>query len=93
MEKSVRIETAFNKIRSATGLYDVQEIEQRFLTKEQTYADVVANISAEEAKLESLKEENKSLETELRSYRIMEGGMIKLDTAKLKETEVEKAKS
>jgi hypothetical protein len=34
MEKSVKIETSFNKIRASTGLSDVQEIEQRFLTRE-----------------------------------------------------------
>lgn len=91
MEKSVRIENSFNKIRSATGLYDVQEIEQRFLTKEQTYADIVDSIGQEEKKLEMLKEENKHLEHELRRHRIMEDGITNVDQDILKETKQEKA--
>ena len=91
MEKSVKIENSFNKIRSATGLYDVQEIEQRFLTKEQTYADIVANIGNEEKKLEMLKEEHKYLEHNLRRHRIMEDGISNIDQDILKETKQEKA--
>lgn len=74
MDKSVKIETSFNKIRAATGLSDVQEIEQRFLTKEQNYSDIVIAISSEERRLQNLKIENKDLEEELRGYRIMSAG-------------------
>lgn len=38
MKKSHQIEEAFQAIRTATGCTDVQEIVQKFLTKEQTYA-------------------------------------------------------
>lgn len=38
MKKSFVIEDAFQKIRTATGHTDVQEIVHKFLTREQTYA-------------------------------------------------------
>lgn len=38
MQRTFEIETAFQKIRAATGHSDVQEIVSLFLTRETTYA-------------------------------------------------------
>lgn len=38
MQKAVDVEQAFQKIRAATGLFNVQDIVERFLTREQTYS-------------------------------------------------------
>jgi hypothetical protein len=38
MKRTSDIEKAFQTIRAATGLSDVQDIVNRFLTREQTYS-------------------------------------------------------
>jgi len=38
MKRTEEIEEAFQKIRTSTGLTDVQEIVHKFLTREQTYS-------------------------------------------------------
>ena len=42
MKKSFQVEDAFQKIRSQTGNTDVQDIVHKFLTKEQTYAQLLS---------------------------------------------------
>lgn len=38
MKRTFEVEEAFQRIKSATGYTDVQEIVQKFLTREQTYS-------------------------------------------------------
>lgn len=38
MKKSQQIDEAFKQIKTATGVTNVQELVQRFLTREQTYS-------------------------------------------------------
>ena len=38
MENAVNVEKAFQEIRAATGLVNVQDIVERFLTREQIYS-------------------------------------------------------
>ena len=38
MAKSAQIDEAFKQIKTATGVTNVQELVQRFLTREQTYS-------------------------------------------------------
>ena len=56
MDKAVDIEDAFQKIRAATGLFNVQDIVERFLTREQTYSQLLSAVSDAEKKLEQLRE-------------------------------------
>jgi hypothetical protein len=38
MQKSQQVDEAFKQIKTATGVTNVQELVQRFLTREQTYS-------------------------------------------------------
>lgn len=58
MKGSAVIENAFQRIRTATGQTDVQEIVHQFLTREQTYAQLLTAVTSNEKKYEQLKIEN-----------------------------------
>ncbi len=70
MDKSRLIEDAFQKIRASTGHSDVQEIVHKFLTREQTYAQLLGAVSDNEKKFESLRRENDEKREELRRLQI-----------------------
>lgn len=53
--ESVQIEEAFQRARAATGLTDVHEIVERYLTREQTYTDLSQAVSDGERKVTRLK--------------------------------------
>lgn len=72
--RSVDIEKAFQKIRVATGLQDVQEIVERFLTREQTYNEFISGVSEAESKLEALKQQNVEAREELLKMQLDENG-------------------
>mmetsp|Transcript_10168 Transcript_10168/g.19926 ORF Transcript_10168/g.19926 Transcript_10168/m.19926 type:complete len:509 (-) Transcript_10168:23-1549(-) len=72
--RSVDIEKAFQKIRVATGLQDVQEIVERFLTREQTYNEFISGVSEAEKKLETLKQQNTEAREELLQMQLDENG-------------------
>jgi hypothetical protein len=44
MKRTYEFENAFQKIRAATGYSDVQDIVQKFLTREQTYAQLLYSV-------------------------------------------------
>jgi hypothetical protein len=71
---SSQIEDAFQKIRTATGLHDVQEIVERFLTREQTYNEFISGVSEAEKKLETLKQQNAQAREELLHMQFDENG-------------------
>ncbi len=48
MEKTKGIEDAFQRIRNATGLSDVQDIVQKFLTRETTYSQLLEAVADQE---------------------------------------------
>jgi hypothetical protein len=54
------IEDAFQKIRTATGLSDVNEIVHRFLTREQTYSQLLMAVSENERKIDNLRVEHEN---------------------------------
>lgn len=58
MESTKEIEVAFQKIRNATGLTDVQDIVQKFLTREQTQSQLLKAVADSEHKIDLLKVEN-----------------------------------
>lgn len=58
MERYRHLEDAFQKIRTSTGNGDVQEMVHKFLTREQTYAQLLSAVSENEKKLDKLRQEN-----------------------------------
>ena len=74
MKKAVDIERAFLKIKSATGLMDVAEIVERFLTREQSYMILVKAVSEAEDKLGMLRAENKAAKVMLNSLTFEDSG-------------------
>lgn len=58
MKSNFEIENAFQKIRASTGCNDVQEIVQKFLTREQTYSQLLGQVSMNEEKIDALRTDN-----------------------------------
>lgn len=70
MRNSAPIDEAFKAINTATGVKDVQEMVKRFLTREQTYGTLLANVSESDRKIDNLKKENDYLRERLHELRI-----------------------
>lgn len=51
-------ETAFLKIRACAGNDDVKEIVAKFMTREQSYTQLLKSVQSNEAKYEVLKAQN-----------------------------------
>ena len=60
MKKNYNIEDAFQKIRTATNLSNVNEIVHRFLTREQTYSELLIAVSENERKIENLRKDHET---------------------------------
>lgn len=58
MKQNFQYENAFQKIRAATGDSDVQEIVQKFLTRESTYSQLLSSVSEQEEKIDALRNDN-----------------------------------
>ena len=58
MSKNKEVEMAFVKIKNVTGIKDVQEILRKFLTKENTYSQLLNSIKQLEEKILFLKNQN-----------------------------------
>ena len=58
MFRTAEIEQAFQKIRAATGYSDVQDIVNKFLGRETTYSELLAQVSAQEDKIDVLRGDN-----------------------------------
>ena len=58
MARNFSVEDAFQKIRTATGFSDVNEIVHRFLTREQTYSQLLTAVSENERKIDKLRSEH-----------------------------------
>lgn len=61
MKASAEIDEAFKKIKTATGVNDVQELVHKFLTREQTYSELLVAVADSESRIEKLKKENEEL--------------------------------
>ena len=61
MSRHANIEDAFQKIRTATGYSDVNEIVTKFLTREQTYSQLLLNVSENERQSDNLRTEHEAL--------------------------------
>lgn len=75
MRKSAEVEDAFQTIRAATGMTDIHSIVQKFLTREQTYSQLLINVVESERKIDSLKKENEELMKELHDVMIDRDGI------------------
>lgn len=58
MDTNHQIEQCFQTIRTATGLSDVNEIVQKFLTREITYSHLLVQVSENERKIENLRNDH-----------------------------------
>lgn len=70
MANSAQIDTAFKDIKTATGVTDVQELVKRFLTREQTYSDLLQNVNDSDKKVDILKKDNEMLRNRLHDLKI-----------------------
>jgi hypothetical protein len=64
------IEVAFERIRKVTGLQNIQDVVERFLTKEQTYNDLLLTIKNAETRLENLKADIHDIEDKIQGVEI-----------------------
>ena len=74
MEKEMNtfrnLQDAFQKIRTSTGNSDVQEMVTKFLTREQTYAQLLTAVSENEKNLDKLRKANDLKQEKLHSLQI-----------------------
>ena len=70
MRNSAPIDEAFKAINTATGVKDVQDLVRKFLTREQTYTQMLSNVSTSEKRIDNLKKENDYLRERLHDLRM-----------------------
>lgn len=73
MKESASIDDAFKAIKTATGVTDVQEMVRKFLTREQTYSQLLMNVSESERHIDKLKKDNEELRGRLHELKIDSG--------------------
>ena len=79
MNRTFLIEDAFQKIRAATGFSDVQDIVQKFLTREQTYSQLLMAVSENEEKIDRLRRENEEVTQRLHELSIQSNNEAGVD--------------
>lgn len=89
MEKSKDIEEAFQKIRAVTGLYDISEVVQRFLTRETSYAQLTAMVTDCKNVCDGYKKKNTELVKTIYEFKLADqvNKAANLDTLKSKISE------
>lgn len=70
MKESAHIDEAFKKIKTATGVTDVQELVHKFLTREQTYSELLVAVADSENRIDKLRRENEILRARLNELKI-----------------------
>ena len=70
MRNSQQIDDAFKAIKTATGVTDVQEMVRKFLTREQTYSQLLMAVSESERKIDKLKKDNEEVRGRLHELQI-----------------------
>ena len=70
MRNSASIDEAFKAINTATGVKDVQELVKRFLTREQTVSQLLANVNDSDVKIEQLRRDNDYIRQKLQDIKI-----------------------
>lgn len=83
MEKSAQIDEAFKAIKTETGVTDVDQMVKKFLTREETYSQLLVNVKESDTKIEKLKKDNEHLRQVLHELKIdseaAEGDGSKID--------------
>jgi hypothetical protein len=74
MKRTGEIEDAFQKIKAGTGFSDVQEIVHKFLTREQTYSQLLLAVSDNERKIDGLRKDNEHWQEKLQDLQIQAEG-------------------
>lgn len=87
VKKNQPLEQAYNMIKSYTGLSDVNDIVERYLTRENNYTNLLSAVSEAEKKLEQLKKQNEDARNQLRSVRFEESGSTRQIYTEIDETE------
>ena len=70
MEKSAQIDEAFKAIKTETGVTDVDQMVKKFLTREETYSQLLVNVKESDTKIEKLKKDNEHLRSVLHELKI-----------------------
>lgn len=70
--QSVEIEEAFQRIKIATGLGDVHDMVERFLTKEQTYERLMHAVTEAEQRVERLKRDIEEEQSSIKTFLVSE---------------------
>ena len=65
MKASEQIDNSFKTIKTATQVSDVQEMVRKFLTREQTYTQLLKTVNESEGKIDVLKKANEELRSKL----------------------------
>ena len=70
MKTSAPIDEAFKTIKTATGVTDIQELVHKFLTREQTYSELLVAVADSESRIDKLRRENEVLRSRLNELKI-----------------------
>ena len=84
MQQSAHIDEAFKAIKTATGVTDIQELVHKFLTREQTYSELLVAVAESESRIDKLRRENEVLRARLNELKI---GAEELNNAPSKSNE------
>ena len=87
IKKASEIEKAFQKIRIATGLSEIDDVVERFLTREQNYSTLLIAVNESENKLEKLKLQNAEAREQLKDHEFEEGSTARKIYAEIDEME------
>lgn len=80
--QSIEIEEAFQSIKTATGLSDVREVVEKFLTKEQTYSRLMLAVTETEQRVENLKQAIEEEQQDIRHFEVSEHKLSEVADAK-----------
>ena len=72
MARTAEIEQAFQQIRAQTGFSDIQQIVQKFFTRETTYSQLLQAVSENEEKLDHLRRENEQVTEKLNELQMQD---------------------
>ena len=86
-KKSADVEFAFQQIRISTGLTDINDVVEKFLTREQTYTTLLNTVAEAESKLEVLKTQNTLAREQLKDNQFEESTSARKIYAEINEME------
>eukprot|EP00668_Euglena_longa_P015211 GGOE01019266.1.p1 GENE.GGOE01019266.1~~GGOE01019266.1.p1 ORF type:complete len:524 (-),score=214.16 GGOE01019266.1:255-1826(-) len=75
-EKLTHYEEAFRKIKEATGVSDVQEVIQKFITQEETHKNLVEMTKEAQAKIDQLNAEKSDLKSKVEELKYSGSGQL-----------------